>query len=265
MSTSRSALPTSWPGSNHLTHFKSEVREIRHVDGAHSRWLVEMDGQTWEFDATIAAQHPEEPEVGISIHVPIRLRWLRAEWLSVRDEIRSHLKSRDITTIRPTLNIANRRTTLTIALRPFEFVFSCSTGQVDQMRCSPCAFRPRSLVESTLLAIRATLVLLRLCVALTPRRPFPALPFAATPITSRHHVSRSSDSALTTASIALSVDHQPGTQLTLSETREFDVTSESRPGRGKISRTLTSPHHGSASLRRRGFIRFVAAEAKTGA
>lgn len=130
-----------------VLHFTSEVRETRYVDDVHTRLLLEVDEQTWGFDAAIAAQHPEEPEepeVGISIHVPIRLRWLRATWLSVREEIRSHLKSRHITTIRPILNIANRRTALTIVLRPFEIEFSCSTGQVDQMRCSPCAFRPRS-------------------------------------------------------------------------------------------------------------------------
>ena len=51
-----------WTQFEPVLHFTSEVRETRYVDDVHTRLLLEVDEQTWGFDAAIAAQHPEEPE-----------------------------------------------------------------------------------------------------------------------------------------------------------------------------------------------------------
>ena len=41
-------------------HFMSGVREIRQTDDVHTQWILEIAGQTREFDATITEQHPDE-------------------------------------------------------------------------------------------------------------------------------------------------------------------------------------------------------------
>ena len=38
----------------------SGVREIRQTDDVHTQWILEIAGQTREFDATITEQHPDE-------------------------------------------------------------------------------------------------------------------------------------------------------------------------------------------------------------
>jgi uncharacterized membrane protein len=49
-----------WTQFEMFPKFMDGVREIRQLDDTHTHWVIEVGGQTREFDATITEQHPDE-------------------------------------------------------------------------------------------------------------------------------------------------------------------------------------------------------------
>jgi uncharacterized membrane protein len=49
-----------WTQFEEFPQFMDGVKEVRQLDDAHLRWVVEHNGQTHEFDAEISEQKPDE-------------------------------------------------------------------------------------------------------------------------------------------------------------------------------------------------------------
>ena len=49
-----------WTQFESFPRFMAGVREVRQHDDTHTHWVIDVAGQTREFDATITEQHPEE-------------------------------------------------------------------------------------------------------------------------------------------------------------------------------------------------------------
>lgn len=49
-----------WTQFESFPHFMAGVEEVRQVDDTHTHWVLDIAGQTREFDATITEQHPDE-------------------------------------------------------------------------------------------------------------------------------------------------------------------------------------------------------------
>ncbi|MDF3312030.1 SRPBCC family protein [Rhodococcus sp. T2V] len=49
-----------WTQFETFPQFMEGVKEIRQLDNTHTHWVLDIAGQTREFDATITEQHPDE-------------------------------------------------------------------------------------------------------------------------------------------------------------------------------------------------------------